>query len=59
MEIVQNNNGKRLKINALLLLSILVVARVTCSALSNIPIFTVAFTFIYGAAFIALYLLAN
>ena len=59
MEIVQNNNGKRLKINALLLLSMLVVARVTCSALSNIPIFSVAFTFIYGAAFIALYLLAN
>lgn len=47
------------KINLLLVLVMFVLARISCPALSNIPIFNMAFTFLYGTAFVGLYLLTD
>ena len=46
-------------IGPLIFLVFLVVARISCPALSNIPIFTVAFTFVYGVASLLIFLLTN
>ena len=46
------------KLDLLLVLVLLVLARICCPALSNIPLFNMTFTFIYGVAFIFLYLLS-
>ncbi len=56
-----NQTAKQLNsgIGLLIILAFLVVARISCPALSNIPIFTVAFTFLYGAAFLGIFLLTS
>ena len=46
------------KLDLLLILALLVLARICCPALSNISLFNMTFTFIYGVAFIFLYLLS-
>ncbi len=46
-------------IGPLIFLVFLVVARISCPALSNIPLFTVAFTFVYGVAFLLIFLLTS
>lgn len=48
---------KTLNFDILFVLAIFIVARISCPALSNIPIFSMAFTFVYGAAFLLIYLL--
>ncbi len=47
---------KILKLDILFILAVFVVARISCPALSNIPFFSMAFTFVYGAIFVFLYL---
>lgn len=56
MELI--NKEKKVKFDILLILAMLIVARISCPALSNIPLFNMAFTFIYGTAFVALYILS-
>lgn len=48
---------KNKRIDLLMILAFLVVARICCPALSNLPFFSMAFTFVYGVAFLGLYLL--
>jgi hypothetical protein len=50
-----SKTGNLLKFDILLGLAILILARICCPALSNLPFFTIAFVFVYGAAFILLY----
>lgn len=51
--------GNPPKFDILTGLAILVLARLSCPALSNIPIFSMAFTFVYGAAFILVYFITT
>lgn len=48
---------KNRKIDTLLILAMFILVRICCPALSNIPIFSMAFTFIYGVGFVFLYFL--
>ncbi len=48
-------NPKKHKISILEILAYILVARFSCTALANIPIFSMGFTFIYGVMFIFLY----
>lgn len=48
---------KNKRIDLLTILAFLVLARICCPALSNLPFFNMAFTFVYGVAFLGLYLL--
>lgn len=50
-------NPKPLKIEPLYWLAIIIIARFSCAALSNIPLFTILFTFIYIICFIGLFCL--
>ena len=52
----QFQKKKAAKIDVLSILALLIVARISCPALSNIPIFSMAFTFIYGATFVFIYM---
>ncbi len=45
------------KIDLLTVLAFFTTARICCSALSNLPFFNMAFTFVYGTAFLVLFLL--
>lgn len=54
----QIKESKKRGIDLLSALALLVLARICCPALSNIPIFSMAFTFIYGVAFFVFYLLS-
>lgn len=49
-------NGGMQTVNLLSILAGLIVARFSCIALSNIPIFNMTFTFSYGCAFVILFL---
>lgn len=53
MEQIKERN--KTKFDLLLILALFILARISCPALSNIPIFSMAFTFVYGAAFVVLY----
>ena len=55
MELIKKE--KTLNLNLLLILALFVVARISCQALSNLPFFNMAFTFMYGAAFVFLFFL--
>lgn len=46
----------KLNFDLLLVLALFIVARISCPALSNIPVFSITFTFVYGAAFVLIYL---
>ena len=48
-------NSKPLKVEPLYWLTIIIIARFSCGALSNIPLFTILFTFIYIICFIVLF----
>ena len=54
MELIKKD--KTLKLDFLLILALFVVARISCQALSNLPIFSMVFTFVYGAAFVFLFI---
>ena len=47
------------KIDILTLLAFMITARLCCPALSNLPFFSITFTFLYGLAFIGLYFLSR
>jgi hypothetical protein len=49
--------NKKNKIDLLTILAFLIVARLSCPVLSNIPFMSVGFVFIYGVLFCSLYLL--
>ena len=46
---------KSIKIDLITILAIVILARISCPALSNIPFFSMAFVFIYGVAFMVLF----
>lgn len=54
----QIKERKKQSFDILLILALFVLARISCPALSNIPIFSMAFTFAYGAGFVLLYLIS-
>lgn len=56
MKLIKEENKQ--SVDLLLVLAVFVLARICCPALSNIPIFSMAFTFAYGAAFVLLYLIS-
>ena len=51
----QIKERKKTNLDLLLILALFILVRISCPALSNIPIFSMAFTFVYGAAFVVLY----
>ena len=53
----QTVKQKNKSIDLLMVLAFLIVARISCPALSNIPFFSMAFTFLYGVAFLGLFLI--
>lgn len=53
----QIKERKKQSFDLLLILAVFLLARICCPALSNIPIFSMAFTFVYGAVFVLLFLL--
>ena len=53
----QQISKKSQSLDLLTVLAFLVVARISCPALSNLPLFSMAFTFVYGVGFLGLFLL--
>ena len=48
-----------IKLDILTLLAFVITARICCAAMSNLPFFTMTFVFLYGLAFIGLYLMTR
>lgn len=53
----ERTSKKARVIDLLWILAFLIVARISCPALSNLPFFSMAFTFVYGCAFLVLFLI--
>ena len=52
----QIKRKRKQSIDIIPVLALLVLARICCPALSNIPLFSMALTFVYGATFVLFYL---